>query len=242
MTTNHPVAIITGASKGLGEVIARFLAGQGYDLILNARGGAALDSVARALAAYDVNVKTIAGDVAEEPTRRAILELANRLGRLDVLVNNASALGPSPQPEMSAYPLDVLRHVYEVNVIAPVALAQAALPLLKANNGMIINLSSDAAVGAYEGWGGYGGSKAALDLVSRTMAAELRADGVSVVAVDPGDMRTEMHQAAFPGDDISDRPTPDVTLPFWAWLFGQDRMAVSGERYQAQSEQWTVAS
>lgn len=232
------VAVITGASRGLGELLARFLAGQGYHLILNARGGAALDAVVRSLASYDVQVKAIAGDVSEPSTRRAILQLAKALGGLDILINNASVLGVSPLVPLAQHPLDALEDVYRANVIAPLALVQEALPLLKASHGLVVNVSSDAARGGYETWGGYGSSKAALDLISLTLANELRGDGVAVVSVDPGDMRTDMHQAAYLGQDISDRPLPDVTLPFWAWLFGQDRMAISGGRYQAQAEQW----
>jgi NAD(P)-dependent dehydrogenase (short-subunit alcohol dehydrogenase family) len=130
--------------------------------------------------------------------------------------------------------------VFAVNVIAPVALTQLVLPLLKENEGLVINISSDAALGGYENWGGYGASKAALDLISKTQAGELREARVGVVSVDPGDMRTVMHQQAFPGEDISDRPTPDVTLPFWAWLLAQDHMDISGARFQAQAEQWRV--
>ena len=244
MTTANSsrVAVITGASRGLGELLARFLAGQGYNLILNARGGAALDTVVRSLASYNVEVKAIAGDIAEPSTRRAIVQLAKTFGGLDILINNASILGTSPVAPLANFPIDTLEQVYKANVIAPLALVQEALPLLKSSHGLVVNLSSDAARGGYETWGGYGSSKAALDLISLTLANELKADGVAVVSVDPGDMRTEMHQAAFLGDDISDRPLPEVTLPFWAWLFGQNRMAVSGGRYQAQAEQWEAAN
>ncbi len=222
----------------MGEVLARFLAGQGYNLILNARGGAALDAVVRSLASYRVEVKAIAGDVAEPSTRRAIAQLARTLGGLDILINNASILGASPLVTLAQLPLDALEDVYEVNVIAPLALVKEALPLLQQSHGLVVNISSDAALGGYETWGGYGSSKAALDLISRTLANELKDDGVAVVSVDPGDMRTQMQQDSSPGADISGIPTPDVTLPFWAWLFGQDRMAITGGRYQAQAEQW----
>jgi NAD(P)-dependent dehydrogenase (short-subunit alcohol dehydrogenase family) len=240
--TSSRVAVITGASRGLGEVLARFLAGQGYNLILNARGGAALDSVVRSLGSYNVQVKAIAGDVADPSTRRAIVQLARTLGGLDVLVNNASVLGVSPLVPLTQHPLTALETVYRVNVIAPLALVQEALPLLKQSKGLVINISSDAAKGGYEGWGGYGSSKAALDLLSLTLANELKADSVAVVSVDPGDLRTELHQEAYLGEDISDRPLPDVTVPFWAWLFGQDHAAISGGRYQAQSEQWEAVN
>lgn len=234
-------ALITGASRGLGEVIATFLARRGYELVLTARGADALGEVARHLGA-ETHVVAIPGDVANPTHRRRLAATANELGGLDVLVNNASELGPSPMPEVSDYPVDALERVFLVNVVAPVALVQEVLPLLRESNGLIVNISSDAAVGAYPNWGGYGASKAAFDLVSRTLAAELHDDGIGVVSVDPGDMRTEMHQAAFPDEDISDRPLPEVTVPFWAWLFSTDRVAVSGKRFQAQGDRWEMAS
>lgn len=235
------VALVTGASKGLGALLADFLAAQGYDLVLTARGAEALQAVANSLDKYGVRTEVVPGDVADAGHRRALVNAAERLGGLDLLINSASDLGVTPLPQMAEYPLDELRRVFEINVVAPVALMQEALPLLKARGGLVINLSSDAAVGGYPGWGGYGASKAALDLISKTMAEELADAGVSVVSVDPGDMRTDMHQAAFPGEDISDRPLPEVTLPFWTWLLGQDRAAVSGGRYQAQADQWEAA-
>ena len=234
------VALITGASRGLGASLAEFLARQGYDLIMTARGREPLERVAQTLEGRGGEVVAIAGDVADDGHRRRLVAAAESLGGLDLLVNNASTLGAAPLPRLADYPLDDLEHVFAVNVLAPLALTQLALPLLTARGGLIVNLSSDAAVGGYPGWGGYGASKAALDLITLTLADELR--GVGVVAVDPGDMRTEMHQLAFPGEDISDRPLPDVTLPFWAWLLGQDPMAVSGQRFLAQGETWEVAA
>jgi NAD(P)-dependent dehydrogenase (short-subunit alcohol dehydrogenase family) len=234
-------ALITGASRGLGEVIATFLARAGYDLILTARRPEALDELANELR-ENASVTALAGDVADPGHQRALAAAAGDLGGLDVLVNNASELGPSPMPSLSEYPLDDLERVFRVNVVAPVALVQELLPQLRSRQGLVVNITSDAAVGAYEGWGGYGASKAALELISRTLAEELKADGVSVVTVDPGDMRTDMHKAAFPGEDISDRPLPDVTVPFWAWLFGADHAAINGGRFQAQGERWEVAS
>ena len=237
---NTTTAIITGASRGLGEVLARFLAGQGYDLVLTARHAEPLEAVARSLNTYGVTVKTLIGDVADAAHRQAVIDAAG--ANLAVLINNASDLGVSPLPALADYPLDALERVFKINVIAPLALTQLALPALKANGGIVVNLSSDAAKGGYEGWGGYGMTKAALDLASLTMANELRGENVSVVSVDPGDMRTVMHQDAFPGEDISDRPLPDVTVPFWAWLFGQNRMAVSGGRYAAQADRWEAVN
>lgn len=234
-------ALITGASRGLGEVIATFLARAGYDLILTARGEGALVGVTERLN-QGVRVRAVVGDVSDPAHRKALAEAAAEFGGLDVLVNNASELGPSPMPALATYPLHALEDVFLINVVAPVALVQELLPHLRKRQGLIVNITSDAAVGAYEGWGGYGASKAALELISRTLADELRGDGVSVVTVDPGDMRTEMHQAAFLGEDISDRPLPDVTVPFWAWLFGADHEAINGRRFAAQGEAWEVAS
>ncbi len=238
--SNRRVALITGASRGLGITLATCLAGQNFDLILTARGTTSLEQAAEQLRPFGTTIITIAGDVAEPSHQRRLIAATESLGRLDVLVNNASELGPSPMPALADMPLAALRQIYEVNIIAPLALTQSALPLLKANRGLVVNLSSDAAVGGYAGWGGYGSSKAALDLLSRTWANELEEAGVGVVSVDPGDIRTTMHQMAFPGEDISDRPEPDVTLPFWMWLFGQKVSEISAQRFRAQAEQWEV--
>ncbi|MEZ4519758.1 MAG: SDR family oxidoreductase [Chloroflexota bacterium] len=160
----------------------------------------------------------------------------------DLLVNNASTLGPLPMSELLDLAPEDLSRVLNINTVTPLALIQTLRPWLGAGRGLVVNITSDAAVGAYPGWGGYGTSKAALELLSLTLAAEARDEGISVVVVDPGDMRTQMHQDAFPGEDISDRPLPDVTLPFWAWLLGQEPASVSGQRFQAQAELWTVAT
>lgn len=239
---NRPVALVTGASKGLGYTLASFLAAQGYDLIVAARGSADLNRAAENFAALGAAVKAVAGDVQEDTFRQAITEAVQAFGRLDLLINNASTLGPLPMPALASYPPDALNEVFAINAVAPLALTQAVLPFLRASQGLVVNVSSDAAVGGYEGWGGYGASKAALDLLSRTLANELRSEQIAVVSVDPGDMRTDMHQNAYPGEDITDLPLPEVTIPFWAWLFGQDRQAVTGQRFQAQSELWEVRS
>jgi NAD(P)-dependent dehydrogenase (short-subunit alcohol dehydrogenase family) len=236
------VALITGASRGLGAELAGFLAKQGYDLVLTARGAEALESLAESIRKYGGRVIAIAGDVAEPDHRADLAEAASSLGRLDLLFNNASSLGLSPLPALADYPIDAIEQVMNVNLIAPLGLVQSTLPLLKASAGMVVNISSDAAVGGYPGWGAYGASKAALDLVTLTLANELRDDGVAVVSVDPGDMRTQIHQDAFPGEDISDRPLPKDTLPFWAWLLGQPPMLVTGHRYHAQSDLWEIAA
>jgi NAD(P)-dependent dehydrogenase (short-subunit alcohol dehydrogenase family) len=202
-----PIAIITGASRGLGLALARALAQRGWGLIIDARGTAELERVARELGSI-TKVVAIPGDVADDWHRGALVEAAG--DEIDLLVNNASVLGPSPQPALAQYPLDELERVYRVNVLAPVALAQLAVPRLP-DGGCIINVTSDAAVEAYDGWGGYGSSKAALEQVSAILAAEQPA--LRVYAVDPGDMRTRMHQEAFPGEDISDRPPPEDSVP-----------------------------
>ncbi|MBL8134425.1 MAG: SDR family oxidoreductase [Anaerolineae bacterium] len=239
--STRPIALITGANRGLGETLAGFLAASGYDLLLNARGEQALNAVANRLDHFGGRVRAIGGDVGDAAVRAALIAAAGAMGGLDLLINNASELGVSPLPPLADYPLNDLMRIYDINVFAPLGLIQAALPLLRESHGLVVNISSDAAAGGYAGWGGYGSSKAALDLISKTLANEISADGVGVVSVDPGDMRTAMHQQAFPGEDISDRPLPDVTLPFWAWLFGQSVLAVSGRRYAAQASAWEAA-
>lgn len=237
---HHPTALITGGSTGLGLTLANFLAVQGYQVIITGRDAARLESAVTRLRDHGGEVAGIPGDIGDVDHRRQLAETIHSLGRLDILINNASALGPLPMPELAGYPLDGLRQVFETNTFAPLALVQALRPQLAAANGLVINISSDAAAGGYESWGGYGASKAALDLLSLTLANELRGEEISVVSVDPGDMRTQMHQDAFPGEDISDRPLPQATIPFWAWLLGQDPLTVSGRRFQAQSELWQV--
>ncbi len=196
--------IVTGASRGLGLALTRALAGRGWRLVVDARDGDALE---QAVAGLD-GVVALAGDVADPEHRRRLVEAAG--APLDLLVNNASLLGPSPLPELGSYPLDELRRVYEANVFAPLALAQLALPRL-GDGARVLNVTSDAAVEPYEGWGGYGSSKAALAQITAILGAEN--PGLRVYAVDPGDMRTQMQQDAFPGEDISDRPPPEETVP-----------------------------
>lgn len=200
-------ALVTGGSHGLGRALAAELSDRGWRVIVDGRDGADLEA-----AAVLTHAIPVPGDVTD-PRHRAdlVAEVERRGGRLDLLVNNASTLGPSPLPPLADYPLDGLRETLETNVLAPLALAQAFAPMLRRAGGAIVNISSDAAVEGYEGWGGYGASKAALEQLSRVLAAE--EPTLRVWWVDPGDMRTHMHQEAFPGQDISDRPDPETVAP-----------------------------
>jgi NAD(P)-dependent dehydrogenase (short-subunit alcohol dehydrogenase family) len=202
-------ALVTGASRGLGLALARGLARDGWALIIDARGDEALET-ARAELAELTKVTAIAGNVMDPEHRRELAGSASDAGGLDALVNNASILGPSPQPDLLDYPLGLLEQVYRTNVFAPLALIQAVRHDLN-QDARIVNVTSDAAVEPYEGWGGYGSSKAALEQLSNILAAEN--PHRRVYWVDPGDMRTRMHQEAFPNEDISDRPLPEESVP-----------------------------
>ena len=219
-----PIALITGASRGLGRAAAHALARRGWSLVVDARRAADLTGAMRGLA----DVVAVPGDVTDPGHRARLAEVASRAGRLDVLVNNASRLGPSPQPPLASYPLDELGRVYDTNVFAPLALVQLLAAPLTAAAGVVVNVSSDAATEAYPGWGGYGSAKAALDQITAVLAAEQPA--LRCYAFDPGDMRTDMHQQAFPGEDISDRPEPEAVVP--ALLRLLDERPPSG-RYRA---------
>jgi len=203
------VAIVTGGSKGFGRALTAALLDRGWTVVADARR--AEDLAATAAALNSSRLIAVPGDVTDPAHRAALIVAAMDAGPLRLLVNNASRLGPSPQPALADYLAAELRDVYTTNVFAPLALTQAALPALTANDGVVVNLSSDAAVEPYEGWGGYGSSKAALDHLTAILAAEN--PGIGVYAFDPGDMRTEMHQAAFPGEDISDRAEPESVVP-----------------------------
>jgi NAD(P)-dependent dehydrogenase (short-subunit alcohol dehydrogenase family) len=222
------IALITGASRGLGLALARALADRGYGLTIDARGSDDLEAARTALARRTA-VTAIAGDVADPAHREELVAAAVRMGRLRLLVNNASVLGPSPQPDLDAYPLEVLDSVYRINVLAPLGLIQLALPQLTAERGTVLNITSDAGVENYPGWGGYGSSKAALEQLSNVLAAEH--PGVRVYWADPGDMRTRMHQEAFPGEDISDRPLPETSVPGLLQLIEGD---LPSGRYRAR--------
>jgi NAD(P)-dependent dehydrogenase (short-subunit alcohol dehydrogenase family) len=220
------VALITGASKGLGRALAVALAARGDTLIVDARDAEALRATRREFGPG--RVEAIPGDVTDPEHRGDLAAAIAGIGSLDLVVNNASRLGPSPQPPLGEYPLDELRLVYEANLLAPLALVQLALPWLRRSRGTVLNISSDAAVEAYPGWGGYGSAKAALDHLTAVLAEEH--PELSVYAVDPGDMRTDMQQRAFPGEDISDRAEPTSVVPALLRLI--DERPASG-RYRA---------
>jgi NAD(P)-dependent dehydrogenase (short-subunit alcohol dehydrogenase family) len=218
------VAIVTGASKGLGRALAEGLAREGWSVVIDGRDAGALETAATAIraAATVGEVRALAGDITDAAHRIALAESAAELGEVRLLVNNAGTLGASPLPTLADYPLDELRIAFEVNVVAPLGMIQEALPLLlDADTPRVIDITSDAGVEAYEGWGGYGAGKAALDHLSAVLAVEF--PKVTVWAVDPGDLRTDMHQAAFPGEDISDRPEPATVVPALIELINSDR-------------------
>ncbi len=225
------VALITGASKGLGRAIAHEYAQRGLRLVLTARGRPELDAVVAELTPL-TEVVALAGDVADPVHARRLVELAtSRFGPVDVLVNNASFLGPSPMPELADYSLPTLENVFRVNVVAPLHLIQLVLPAMRARqSGLIVNVTSDAAVEAYPTWGGYGASKAALEHASRVLAAELEGSGVRLYVVDPGDMNTQMHRDAEPGADLSNLPDPEAVAPAFVQLLDA---AAPFERLQA---------
>ncbi len=235
-----PTAIVTGASRGLGAALAKGLVERGWSVVVDARGADALSRVATDLQARaDASaggsehgtspatldsrprVRAIAGDVTDPAHATALVDAAEQLGDLELVVNNASSLGPSPLPLLATYPPNGLRETVETNLIGPLLLIQAATPVLRrARRPRIVNITSDASVEGYPGWGGYGASKAALDQLSAVLAAE--EPGWSVWAVDPGDLRTQMHQDAFPGEDISDRPEPESVVPAFLSLIDSE--------------------
>jgi NAD(P)-dependent dehydrogenase (short-subunit alcohol dehydrogenase family) len=219
------VAIVTGASRGLGEALAEGLARNGWSLVVDGRDRTTLDAAADRIRAHQsggAGVVAVVGDITDTDHRHELIGAAFEFGGLDLVVNNAGTLGASPLPSLADYPLGELRVAFEVNVVAPLGLVQDALPLLlDAPHPRVLNVTSDAAVEAYEGWGGYGAGKAALEHLGAVLAAEFPA--LTVWSVDPGDLRTAMHQAAFPGEDISDRPEPTAVVPGFLELIGSDR-------------------
>jgi short-subunit dehydrogenase len=233
MNTTHKVALITGASRGLGRELARLLARQETSLILTARGAEALQAVTDELRTL-TEVVALPGDVRDPTHAERLVQLGlDRFGRIDVLINNASTIGPSPMPTLEAYPLAALAEVFRVNTLAPLHLIQRVLPSMRADgDGVIVNLTSDAAVQAYPTWGGYGASKAALEHLSRVLAAELEGTGIRVYTVDPGDMNTQMHQEAEPGVNLSHLPGPEVSAPAIVRLI--ERATAPFGRFEAQ--------
>lgn len=223
---SKPVAVVTGASRGLGLALTEALVERGWRVVVDARDVVRL---ANAIAHLPEGaVIREAGDVADPEHRRRLAAAAEAAGGARLLVNNASVLGPSPQPKLADYPFDELRRVYAVNTVAPLMLTQELLPQLQRANGTVVNITSDAAVEPYEGWGGYGSSKAALNQLTAILGAE--EPELRVYAFDPGDMNTQMHQEAFPGEDISDRPEPHTVVPAFLRLLEQ---APASGRYRA---------
>jgi NAD(P)-dependent dehydrogenase (short-subunit alcohol dehydrogenase family) len=207
MTKNETQnALVTGGSRGLGRAITDELLARGWRVVVDARPSREFDGLTAHAQAIPV-----AGDIRDPLHRAALAAAVDVLGGLDLLVNNASTLGPSPLPTVSSYPLGDLELVLQTNVVAPLALIQLVLPALRRAGGVVVSVSSDAAVEAYPGWGGYGASKAALDQLTAVLGVEEA--GLRVYGFDPGDMRTAMHQLAFPGEDISDRPEPATVVP-----------------------------
>ncbi len=215
-----PTALITGGSKGLGLALATDLIADGWRVVVDARTGSVLDAAA-ATATGPGTLVPLAGDITDAGHRSALAGSAGP--RLDLLVLNASTLGTTPLPPLATYDTAALRHVFETNTVAPLALAQLVLPAVRAAGGTVLAISSDAAVEPYPGWGAYGASKAALDHLARVLGVEEGENAVRVYAVDPGDMRTDMHAAAFPGEDISDRPDPATVVPALRTLAAGDR-------------------
>lgn len=229
MPSTPRLALLTGASRGLGRAAAQALAARGWDLVIDGRdAGALADARAAIAAAGPGRVAALAGDVTDPSHRSELAAEVARRGRLDLLVNNASDLGPSPLRRLAELDTGALRTILATNVVAPLALIRDHLPALRAARGVVVDVSSDAAVEPYEGWGGYGASKAALDHASAVLTAE--EPSLTVYVLDPGDMRTAMHQAAFPGEDISDRPLPEAVVP--ALLHLLDHRPPAG-RYRA---------
>jgi NAD(P)-dependent dehydrogenase (short-subunit alcohol dehydrogenase family) len=209
MTTTAPTATITGASRGLGLALARSLAEDGWALVVDARHASDLAAAVDPLEAH-TTVIPVVGDITEEAHRRDLAIAAQSLGGIDVLVLNAGTLGPSPLPPLSQLRLGDLRTTLETNLVAQLGIVQALLPHLR-SGATVVAITSDAAVEPYEGWGAYAAAKAGFEQLAAILGAE-RPD-LRVLRIDPGDMRTQMHQDAFPGEDISDRPLPEASVP-----------------------------
>jgi NAD(P)-dependent dehydrogenase (short-subunit alcohol dehydrogenase family) len=233
---NDKVVLITGGSRGLGRVLAKVFAAEGAKVVIAARRADALESTRREIEAAGGVVLALAADMTQpQDIGRVVTAAIDRFGRIDVLINNAGTLGPTPRPALIDTDPDALLETFRVNTVGPLRVTQAVLPrMIERGGGLIVNVTSDAARGAYLEWGAYGASKAALELIGLTWAAELQGTGVRVVNVDPGDLQTEMQQAASPGEDISDRALPESAAPAFVWLASQAGSVVTGERIQAQ--------
>ncbi len=233
-------AVVTGASRGLGLEIVDLLATAGTRTLGTARNAAALERALAGTGGGESSAEAVAGDLTDAGHRRRLRrEVRDRFGgALDLLVLNASTLGPSPLPALLDLDPEDFTAALRTNLTEQLALVAALAPALRAGQGRIVAVSSDAAHGAYPGWGAYGASKIGLELIIRTLAAE--EPELHPLIVDPGDLRTEMHQAAFPGESIDDRPLPAVTRPFWTWAFAQPPEAARGRRIRAQGDAWTL--
>ncbi len=235
MLLQDTVVLITGSSKGLGRALAHAYADAGARVVINARGAAALEATRSELAVKGAPVLALPADATQPGGIARLVETAlAHFGRIDVLVNNAGILGPSPRPNMADFAAADLAEIFRANTIGPVLMTQAVLPhMLAQKRGLIINVTSDAGQTGYPGWGGYGAAKAALELITESWAAELEGTGVRVNAVNPGDLRTEMHQLAFPGEDISDRLDPFTVTDIFLWLASDAAASVTGQRFDA---------
>ena len=235
MRLQDTVVLITGSSKGLGRALAHAYAEAGARVVITARGGAALEATRNELVAKQAQVLALPADTTQHADiARLVKTTLARFGRIDVLVNGAGILGPSPRPNLADFAAADLAEIFRANTIGPVLMTQAILPhMLKQKSGLIINVTSDAGQTGYPGWGGYGASKAALELITESWAAELEGTGVRVNAVNPGDLRTEMHQLAYPGEDISDRLDPFIVTNLFIWLATDAAASVTGQRFDA---------
>jgi NAD(P)-dependent dehydrogenase (short-subunit alcohol dehydrogenase family) len=236
---NDTVVLITGSSKGLGRALAHAYADAGARVVINARGEAALENTRKELEAKGTQVLAVVAD-ATKPTdiERLVTQTLERFGRIDALINSAGILGPSPRPNLADFVASDLAELFRANTIGPILMTQAVLPhMLRQKSGLIINVTSDAGQTGYPGWGGYGATKAALELVTESWAAELEGTGVRVNAVNPGDLKTDMHQLAFPGEDISDRLDPFTVTDVFIWLATRAAASITGQRYDAPNFQ-----
>ena len=235
MRLNDTVVLITGSSKGLGRALAHAYTNAGARVVINARGAGALESTKRELEAKGAQVLAVVADATRPGEIARLVQAAQeRFGRIDVLINNAGILGPSPRPNLIDFASADLAEIFRANVIGPVQVTQAVLPLMLAqDSGLIINVTSDAGQTGFPGWGGYGAAKAALELITESWAAELEGTGVRVNAVNPGDLQTEMHQLAFPGEDISDRLDPFTVTDVFVWLASDAAKDITGQRFDA---------